>query len=120
MSLAAVCSTLCVLCAIHVQSYLEAELSCEEIEKKNRRDAMKLYALVKKNYNWSTTVVLDDMIRNLVQGIFDFTLVRDDKYDSLPKYLNAYKHKHEMFGAGFELANNKLRDLCIGELISRE
>ena len=90
------------------------------MEEKNRWDAMKLYKLVKKNCNGSTVVVVDDVIGNLIEGIFNFVLIRGDDYDALPQYLKAYEHKYEVLcKAGYGLGNDKLRDLHMGELTSR-
>ena len=43
------------------------------------------------------------------------------KYPLLLKYLQAFKHCHEVLKeAGFDMANNNLRDLYMEELIQRK
>ena len=111
---------LCGLCDIGLQSRLEAEPEYQDMEKKNRYNAMKLYELVKKNCNGSTVVVVDDVIGNLIEGLYNFVLMCGKEYDALPRYLQAFEHKYEVLsGASFNMANAVARDLHIEELVNR-
>ena len=63
--------------------------------------------------------MVDNVIGNLIKGLFNFVLIWREEYDSLSKYLQAYEHWYEvLLGAGFHLSNEVLRDLYMSELLS--
>ena len=47
--------------------------------KKNRCDTMKLHDLGRKFCDGSMVVVVDDAIGNLIQGLFNFVLIRGEE-----------------------------------------
>ena len=81
---------------------------------------MKLFQLAKNNYNGSTVVVVDHLIGKLIEGLFDFVLIRGEEFELFPKHLKDYEHRHEVLsGEVFSMTNSNLRDLCIAELSNR-
>ena len=67
---------------------------------------MKLHQLVRKNCNGSTYMVVDDVIGNFLEVMYNVLLIRGDNFKSLPKYL--------------EVANLKFFNNMIGELENRD
>ena len=72
---------------------------------------MKLYQLVKKNYNGSTSIVVDNMIDNLLELLLNAVLIHRNDYPNLAKYLKTSDHRYSVLEeAMFEIANSRLRD----------
>ena len=64
--------------------------------------------------------MVEDVIGNLIEAIFNFALIRVEGYESLSKYLQSYECKFELLsGGGFDVADTKLRDPRLNELIIR-
>ena len=55
---------------------------------------MKFYQLVKKNYNRSTNIIINNMIGNLLEILHSIVLIRGNNYLSLPKYLEVSKYQY--------------------------
>ena len=55
--------------------------------------ATKLCDLARKIFNGSTAVVVEDVVVNLIEALFNFTLNIDEECESLPKHLCACEHK---------------------------
>ena len=96
-------------------------IACQSMVKKNKLCAVKLHDLVRKNCNGSTVVVVEDVIGNLIEALFNFALIRGEEYEHFPKCLQAQEYKFEVLsGGGFDVAGTKSSDLHMNELISRE
>ena len=81
---------------------------------------MKLYSLVKKNCNGLTYIVLDNVVINLLELVYNVLLIYRDDYSFLPRYLEATKYCYKILEeAGFEIANPKFHNTFIEELESR-
>ena len=107
------------LCNVSLQNRIEAEPEYQLMVKRNRFCTMKLHDLVKKVMNGSTAVVVEDVIGNMIEAMFNFMLIRAEEYEALPKYLQAFEHRFEVLtSAGFNLADEKLRDMHMNELQS--
>ena len=66
-----------------------------------------------------TVVLVEDVIGNLIEDLFNFSLIRGEEYESLPKHLQAYEKNFEVLsGGGFDVAITNVRDLHLNELIS--
>ena len=63
------CETLFGLYEVELHDCIEVRPECTTMMKKKRYDAIKLYKLVKKNWNGLTVVVADDVIGNLIEGM---------------------------------------------------
>ena len=87
--LSSVYGTLFPLCEVSLRSRLEAEPECQKMVKTKRYCAMKLYELARKNYNGSTHVVVDDVVGNILEALYNVLLITGDDFQSLPKYLEA-------------------------------
>ena len=59
--------------------------------KKNRFDAINLHQLGKMNFNRHATLVIKDVIGNLIEGLHNYLLARVfEEYVSLVEYLEAF------------------------------
>ena len=50
-------------------------------------DLMQFCQLVKKNFNGSTTAVVEDVMENVVELLNAFLPIRGDEHASLPNYI---------------------------------
>lgn len=53
---------------------------------------MKLYHQVKKNYNSSNIVVVDNVMENLVESFYNIVLIKGNDFISLLEYLKASEY----------------------------
>ena len=107
-------------CDLLLHSQIEVESEYQVMVQKNRFDTIKLYQLICKNCNRFTTVVVDDVMGNLVERLHNFMLYWGEEYDSLSKYLKASENKFEILDkVEFYLVNNRLRDRYMVKLVSR-
>ena len=61
------------------------------------------------------------MIRNLVEALKNFTLIRGEEHDMLPKDMEASQHRFEVLKMdGFDMVTLGLRDRHVDELSSRK
>ena len=83
-------------------------------------DVIVLYRLVKKICNWSSYVVVNDVLNNVLEAMHNFMLVKGDEYLSLPKYLEAAKQRFDVLKeSDFDMASEGLRDVYMAEMKSR-
>ena len=79
-----------------------------------------LCRLVKKIYNGSSYVVVNNVLGNVLEAMHNFMLIKGDKYLSMLKYLEAVKQRFNILKElGFNIASEGLRDVCIAEIKSR-
>lgn len=99
------------MCYISVVNYLETEDNYQKMNESKRFNAMTLYSLIKKIYNGSTLVIVEDMIDNVLEVLYNFVLIRGEEYDSLAKYLEASEHRFSLLQqVGLDLATETLWD----------
>ena len=85
----------------------------------NRFNMLILYKLVKKNYNSSTIVVVDDVVDNFIESLYNYILIKDNDFESLPKYLEASEYWFQILKEiGFSIATDSLRNSYIVEMLS--
>ena len=70
------------VCETSLQNRIEAELDYQEMVKKNILCTIKLHNLVRKDCNILTVVVVEDIIGNLIEALFNFSLSRGEDFDS--------------------------------------
>ena len=120
MDLSAAHGVLYSYCHISARNCLENESEYQAMKKKKRFDAVKLFQLINKNCNGSTTVVTSDKVGNMIEALRNFMLVRAEEYPSLPKYIEASEHLFRVLEAtGFSIATEMLRDEYVSELVAR-
>lgn len=103
-----------------MQNQIEAEPEYQMMIKKNRFCTLKLCKLIKKIVNGSTVVIVEDVIGNMIEALFNFALIRGEEYEGLPQCLQAFHHRFKALAdSGFSIAHDQLRDKHIGELQSR-
>ena len=109
------------LCDVGLQNRIKAEPEYQAMVKRNRFYTLKLWKLIEKICNGSTAAVVEDVIGNMIEALFNFFLAHGEEYDALSRCLQAYEYKFDVLsGAGFDIAHNSLRDMHINELQSRE
>ena len=82
--------------------------------KRHKHGAMKLYSLIKKTCNGSTTVLADDALCSCL-------FLRGDEYDSLSKHTEASEQRRNvMQEAGASFANDKMLVGYVAELVIRD
>jgi len=97
------------MCYISVVNYLETKDNYQKMNKSKRFNTMTLYSLIKKIYNGSTLVIVEDMIDNVLEVLYNFVLIRREEYDSLAKYLEASEHQFSLLQqVGLDLATETL------------
>ena len=74
--------------------------------KKKMHSAITLHKLIQKICNDLISIVQEDVIRNLVESLCNYILVKGNGYDFLSKHMEAAKQRH----SGLELASTKVRD----------
>ena len=85
-----------------------------------RFNAMKLCGLIRKIFNGSTSMIVEDVAGNMVEDLHNFALVRGEEFHSLHKCLESSKNRFELLNqTGFELATEALRDDFMKELLNR-
>ena len=110
---------LCSLCHTSLRNRLEGEVDYQEIVRTCKYDVMKLCSLIKKIYNGSTTVLVDDMLDNAVEALCSYLHLRGDEYYSFSKYIESSEQSHNLIKeAGASFVNDKIRDRHIIELVS--
>ena len=108
------------LCELSLRNRLEAEPEYEAMHKSKRYCAMKLLGLIKKICNGSTRVVVDDVVGNLLESLFNAVWIRGDDFPSLPKYIEALDHRYSVLEeVGFNVTNKRFRDILMNELLDR-
>ena len=65
--------------------------------KDNLFSAIILYKLIRKIYNGSTFVVVEDVIMNAVESLYSVILLKGEDFLSLPQYLEANTQKYKYF-----------------------
>ena len=85
--LSTVYGTLHSICGLSLRNRLETEPEYLEMVKAKRYCSMKLLDLVKKICNGSTYVIVDDVVGNLIESLYNVMLIRGDDFNSLPRYL---------------------------------
>ena len=73
------------MCYISLLGRLEVEPKHQIMMEKTRFDAIKLHELVKRIFNVSTTVLVDDALGKVIESIYNFFCIRGDDFESLPK-----------------------------------
>ena len=113
------CSILCSIFHLSIRNLIETELEHQAIVKNNRFDKIKLFQLVRNNYNKSSAVVIGNVIGNLIKILNNWTLVRGEEYEFLGKCMEASNHKNEVLEqSGFSITKVELMDLVTQELTS--
>ena len=85
--------------------------------KSNWYKAIKLYKLVQKNYNGSTSIVVEDVLGNIVESLYNLVLIRRDNYTSLLIYLEVSKYRTEVLEElGFNIVGSELWNKYINKL----
>ena len=56
-------------------------------------DLIQFCQLVKKNFNGSTTAVVEDVMENVVELLNAFLPIRGDEHASLPNYIENFECK---------------------------
>ena len=67
------------LCHVILQNKLEVDTEYQMMESTNGHDAMVLYQLIKNICNGSVSVVVEDVLGNLIEDLHNFTLIRGDE-----------------------------------------
>ena len=81
---------------------------------------MKLLRLIKKICNGSMHIVVDDVVENLLESLFNAVRIREDDFTSLPKYMEALDHRYLVLEeVGFNITNKRFRDILMNELLDR-
>ena len=118
--LSTVHGVICSLCHVSIRNCLEGEVEFQDMIKNKKHSAITLHKLIEKTCNGSTSVVREDVIGNLVESLHNYALVRGDDYESLSKHVEVSEQRYEMAkSSGLELANSKVRDRYLEELLSR-
>ena len=67
----------------------------------------------------STCIVVDNVVGNALESMHNTLLIQGDDYQSLPKHIEALKHRHEALeDTGFEVSSTKFRDAYTEELVN--
>ena len=118
--LSTVCGLLCSLFHVSLQNKLEIEADYQLMVARKRHNSMMLHQLIKKMCNGSTSVVVEEVLGNLVEALHNFVLIRGEEHDTLPKCMESSQNRYEVLKmAGFEMVTEELRDTCMQELRSR-
>ena len=118
--LSAVYGILYLLCELSLRNRLEAKPEYEAMCKSKRYYAMKLLGLMKKVCNGSAHVVVDDVVGNLLESLFNAIWIRIYDFLSLPKYMEASDHRYSVLEeVGFNITNKRFRDTLITKLLIR-
>ena len=74
-----------------LRNRLEAEPDYQDIIKNEGYNVMTLHKLVKKICNGSSAVMVNDVLGNILESMYNCMLIRGDDYPTLAKYLEATK-----------------------------
>ena len=109
------------MCETILQNCIDTEPDYQRIVKKNILCAMKFHKLARNNFNGLTAVVVEDVIGNLIEAIFNFSLIRREECESFPKHPQACEIKFDevLSRGGFHAVGAKLRDVHLSTLIRR-
>ena len=81
---------------------------------------MTLYALIKRIYNGLISIIVEDVLGNMLEALYNFVLIQGEEYDSLAKYLEVSNHQFTLLKqTGFKMATESLRDKYMKELMKR-
>ena len=115
----AVYSNLFTICSASLQNRLESEPEYQVIVQEDGYGMIVLYKLVKKICNGSSYIVVNNMLGNVLEAMYNFIFIKDDKYLLLVKYLEIAKQQFDVLKeSGFNMASKELRDAYIAEIKS--
>ena len=87
----------------------------------HRYDAMVLFQLIKIICNGSINVIVEDALGNIVEALHNFTLIRGEEHNALPKCMEASHHAFESLKmVNFDMKTSGMRDSYVDELRSRK
>ena len=69
------------ICETSLQNRIESEPDYQGMLKKNTLCAIKLQNVLRNDWNGSTVVVVEDIIGNLIEALFNFVLIRGEECD---------------------------------------
>ena len=77
------------ICYVSLHNRLKAEPDYQAMIVSHRYDMIVLYQLIRKIYNGLTSIVVDNMLGNIIESLYSFMLEHGDDYSLLTKYMKA-------------------------------
>lgn len=81
------------LCDTSMRQRVEVEPEYKTMLNSNRFDAIKLYQIICKSCNGSTLVIVEDILGNLIEGIYNYFLMSGENHEMILKYHKATEHQ---------------------------
>ena len=90
------CSVLHATCHTIIRDRLEIEVEYQTTVHKEGNNAAILCDLTMKICNTSTTLMVEDMVGNIVDSLFHFLHVHSEDYESLSRLIEARTNEYEV------------------------